>query len=102
MTNLNEAEKEKRTADTFYRLGIAFASELDQDKLLQLITDEATGLTGAAFGAFFHNHVNDKGESYLLYTLSGVPKESFEGFPMPRNTRIFAPTFEGTRTVRLD
>ncbi|HVG60190.1 MAG TPA: GAF domain-containing sensor histidine kinase [Hyalangium sp.] len=99
---LSEAEKEKRTAETFYRLGIAFASELDQDRLVQLITDEATGLTGAAFGAFFHNRINDKGESYLLYTLSGVPKDAFERFPMPRNTRIFAPTFTGTRTVRLD
>lgn len=100
--NLSEAEKEKRAAETFYRLGIAFASELDQDKLVQLITDEATGLTGAAFGAFFYNQTNDKGESYLLYTLSGAPKEAFERFPMPRNTRIFAPTFEGTRTVRLE
>ncbi len=100
--NFTEAEKERRAAETFYRLGIAFASELDQDKLVQLITDEATGLTGAAFGAFFHNRINDKGESYLLYTLSGAPREAFARFPMPRNTRIFAPTFDGTRTVRLD
>jgi signal transduction histidine kinase len=98
----SEAEKEKRTAETFYRLGIAFASELDQDRLVQLITDEATGLTGAAFGAFFHNRINDKGESYLLYTLSGVSRDAFAAFPMPRNTRIFAPTFTGTATVRMD
>ena len=99
---LSEAQKERRAAETFYRLGIAFASELDHDKLVQLVTDEATGLTGAAFGAFFHHRTNDKGESYFLYTLSGAPREAFERFPMPRNTRIFGPTFGGVRTVRLD
>jgi len=31
----------------------------------------------------------------MLYTLSGVPKEAFEGFPQPRATAIFAPTFHG-------
>ncbi|MFL5345126.1 MAG: GAF domain-containing protein [Hyalangium sp.] len=99
---LLQAEKEKRTAEILSRVGLAFASELDRDKLVQRVTDEATELTGAAFGAFFHNLVNDKGESYLLYTLSGVPREAFSRFPMPRNTRIFAPTFEGKRTMRLD
>ncbi len=101
-TALALAEQEKRTAETFSRLGLAFASELDRDKLLQRITDEATALTGAAFGAFFHNLINDKGESYLLYTLSGVPRELFAGFPMPRNTKVFGPTFGGQRTVRYD
>ena len=100
--SLVRAEKEKRTAEILSRLGLAFASELDRDKLVQRVTDEATELTGAAFGAFFHNFANDKGESYLLYTLSGVPREAFAKFPMPRNTRIFKPTFDGTRTMRLD
>jgi PAS domain S-box-containing protein len=99
---VRQTEKEKRTAEILSRVGLAFASELDRDKLVQRVTDEATELTGAAFGAFFHNLVNDKGESYQLYTLSGVPREAFSRFPMPRNTRIFAPTFEGKRTVRLD
>ncbi len=99
---LLRAEQEKRRAEMLSRLGLAFSSELDRDKLLQRITDEATTLTGAAFGAFFHNLINDKGESYLLYTLSGAPREAFEKFPLPRNTPIFRPTFEGTRTVRMD
>jgi PAS domain S-box-containing protein len=96
------AEKDKRTAEIYSRLGLAFASELDREKLVQRVTDEATELTGAAFGAFFQSLVNEKGESYYLYTLSGVPREAFERFPMPRKTRIFAPTFEGKATLRLD
>jgi PAS domain S-box-containing protein len=96
------AEKERRTAEILSRLGLAFASELDRDKLVQRVTDEATELTGAAFGAFFHSRLNEKGESYFLYTLSGVPRDAFERFPMPRKTRIFGPTFDGLATVRMD
>jgi PAS domain S-box-containing protein len=36
----------------------------------------------------------------MLYTISGVPREEFSKFPMPRNTEIFAPTFAGSGTVR--
>ena len=35
------------------------------------MTDEATAVTGARFGAFYYNVLDDKGESYTLYTLSG-------------------------------
>ena len=38
----------------------------------------------------------------MLYTLSGVERSAFERFPMPRNTDIFAPTFNGEGIVRLD
>jgi signal transduction histidine kinase len=40
--------------------------------------------------------------SYWLYTLSGVPREAFEKFPMPRETEVFAPTFRGEGVVRSD
>ncbi|MEA2336079.1 MAG: hypothetical protein QOE82_86, partial [Thermoanaerobaculia bacterium] len=76
------------------------SGELDLEKLVQAITDAATDLTGAQFGAFFYNVVDEAGESYTLYTISGVPREAFSKFPMPRNTEIFAPTFAGVGTVR--
>jgi light-regulated signal transduction histidine kinase (bacteriophytochrome) len=34
--------------------------------------------------------------------LSGVPREAFENFPMPRNTHVFGPTFRGEGAVRSD
>jgi signal transduction histidine kinase len=37
----------------------------------------------------------------MLFTLSGAPREAFSRFPMPRNTAIFAPTFQGAGIVRL-
>ncbi|HEY0710305.1 MAG TPA: ATP-binding protein, partial [Polyangia bacterium] len=68
----------------------------------QALTDAATEITDAQFGSFFYNVVNDRGESYTLYTLSGAPPEAFANFPMPRNTAIFGPTFRGDGVVRLE
>ena len=69
---------------------------------MQSFTDEATRLAGAQFGAFFYNLVDEQGESYTLYTISGVARSAFERFPLPRNTDLFGPTFRGERIIRLD
>lgn len=78
------------------------SEELDINKILQKVTDSTTQLTGAKFGAFFYNTVNEDGESYMLYTLSGAPRSAFEKFGMPRNTAVFHPTFSGHGVVRVD
>jgi PAS domain S-box-containing protein len=82
--------------------GAAIASELDLQTVVQIVTDAATKLCGAKFGAFFYNTTDDRGESYVLYTLSGAPREAFEKFGMPRNTLVFHPTFAGESIVRSD
>jgi signal transduction histidine kinase/PAS domain-containing protein len=101
---LAEAERaireEARLVETLQRIGSTLAAELDLTTVVQTVTDEATRLTGAQFGAFFYNVLNDRGESYMLYTISGVPREHFSKFPMPRNTRVFAPTFHGEGIMR--
>jgi PAS domain S-box-containing protein len=76
------------------------AGRLDLDAVVQRITDAATELTGAHFGAFFYNVIRTDGEAYTLYAISGVPRALFDKFPMPRNTAVFAPTFAGTGIVR--
>ena len=81
--------------------GILLAAERDLQKIVQAATDTAREFSGAAFGAFFHNVVDDHGESYLLYTLSGALPDAFAKFPMPRNTAMFAATFSGEGTVRV-
>lgn len=95
-------ETETRTLETINRLSVAAAAELDLRTLVQALTDDATALTGAQFGAFFYNVLDERGEAYTLYTLSGVPAEAFAGFPLPRNTPVFEPTFRGEAVVRLD
>jgi signal transduction histidine kinase/DNA-binding response OmpR family regulator len=94
--------EETRRLETLNRTGAALAAELNLDRLVQMVTDAAVELTGAKFGAFFYNLINDQGESYTLYTLSGAPREAFEKFPMPRNTAVFDPTFRGEGIVRSD
>jgi PAS domain S-box-containing protein len=79
------------------------ASELDRDTIVQRVTDAATGLTGAEFGAFFYNVTDaQSGQQYLLYALSGAPREAFANFPNPRATSLFGPTFRGEGIVRID
>ena len=84
------------------RTGAAVAAELNIGSVVQTVTDACTELVGAQFGAFFYNVVDANGASYRLYALSGVDRETFDTFPMPRNTTVFAPTFSGTGIVRSD
>ena len=75
-------------------------AQLDLERVVQVITDIAREITGAALGAFFYN-VHDEGwESYRLYTISGAPLEAFARFPQPRNTAVFGPAFRGEASVR--
>jgi PAS domain S-box-containing protein len=94
--------REKERLEILNRIGSQLASELDLDTLVQAATDAGVALTGAQFGAFFYNVVNQQGESYMLYALSGVPREAFSRFPMPRNTAVFHPTFAGEGVIRSD
>jgi PAS domain S-box-containing protein len=88
--------------ETVNQLGQTLAGELDLHNLVDAVTQAATEICDARFGAFFYNVANDDGESYMLYALSGVPRSAFAHFPMPRNTDIFSPTFKGEGTVRID
>lgn len=97
-----EVAEERRALEILNRAGSALAAEPDVHKLVQIVTDAGVELTRAEFGAFFYNVLNDKGESYMLYTLSGAPLEAFSKFPMPRNTGVFGPTFKGEGIVRSD
>ena len=100
---LLEAERAAREeSEVIRRIGQIISAELDLHKIVQAVTDASTEITGAQFGAFFYNVLNQKGESYMLYTLSGVPYEAFSNFPMPRATQLFGPTFRGEGTLRSD
>jgi PAS domain S-box-containing protein len=96
------AAEERRALEILNRAGSALARETDLNRLVQIVTDAGVELSGAEFGAFFYNVLNEEGESYMLYTLSGAPIEAFSKFPMPRNTEVFAPTFNGEGIVRSD
>jgi PAS domain S-box-containing protein len=97
-----ELAEQKLVLEALNRTSLLVAAEHDLQQLVQTVTDAGVAIIGAAFGAFFYNVLNDAGESYMLYTISGVPRESFSKFPMPRNTAVFDPTFRGEGVVRSD
>lgn len=98
----SELITQKRLLETLNRTAASVAAELNLEAMVQLVVDAAVALTGAQFGAFFYNVFKDTGEAYTLYTISGVPRENFSKFPMPRNTKVFDPTFRGDGIVRSD
>ncbi len=97
---IRELQAEAAILDLMHSVGRELTAQLDLGRMVQDATDAATKATGAAFGAFFYNLVDELGESYTLYTISGVPREAFARFPMPRNNAVFAPTFDGVGTFR--
>ena len=103
-----QKEAENTIVQYVYRLeminntGKTLAAELDINEILQKTTDATTKLCGATFGAFFYNKTDSKGESHLLYALSGAPKEAFEKFGMPGNIDVFKIAFSGQAVLRSD
>ena len=94
--------EETRMLELLNETGAVLASQLDIRALLEAVTDAATELSGAQFGAFFYNTTDENGDAYQLFTLSGVPREAFERFGHPRATPLFAPTFHGESSIRCD
>ena len=100
---LASAREHAANSEKLGEVGSLVTSTLDRDVIVQKVTDVATALTHAEFGAFFYNVTDPKsGDAYMLYTLSGAPREAFAKFPHPRATAVFAPTFHGEGPVRLD
>lgn len=102
MRAMSPAQDLQRKFELVVQTGLLLAKTSDLETIVQAATDAGRELCGAQFGAFFYNVINAQGESYLLYTLSGVEREKFSNFPMPRNTAVFAPTFNGEGIVRSD
>ena len=80
------------------RIGQLLSSELDGQRLVQAVTDEATKLTGASFGAFLE--VTEGADPYTLYAISGLSREAFSQFQMARKVRIFDTAFRKKEVVR--
>src|SRR4030095_4343372 len=84
------------------RIGQALIGQSDLRTLVQFVTDQATSLTEAQFGAFFYKVNDEPGEAYMLYALSGAPRSAFEKIPVPWNVELFGPAVNGKGIVRVD
>lgn len=95
-------EKYTRNLEMLNTVGKSISENLDVQGILQQVTDATTKLIGAGFGAFFYNNLDEEGNSFRLFTLSGAPRKIFEQMAMPRHTEMFLPTFVEKKVVRVD
>ena len=101
MRTKQELRQKAEALQIINNFGTVMSAELDLKKLVQAVTDAATELAGAQFGAFFYNMLDAGGGSYMLYALSGVDRRHFERLPLPRATALFGATFRGEAVIRV-
>lgn len=94
--------EQKQRLKILNRVARTIASNLDFERMVQAVTDIATTVSGAKFGIFLYNMVEDGPEALALYALSGAPREAFGNFGLQRNAALFAPIFRGEGPARSD
>jgi GAF domain-containing protein len=91
-------DRKNRLLESIDRVARAVTARLDLKEIVQEVTDAATEVTNASFGALLYNVVDERGQSFQLYTVSGAPADALASLALLRDTEIFA----GTGVVRLD
>ena len=92
--------EETRVLELLNSTGLAIAAQLDLQTLIQTVTDAATQLSGARFGAFFYNTTNQAGAPFELFAVSGATLEAIEKLDLPRISSSFDAPSRGTGIVR--
>jgi PAS domain S-box-containing protein len=99
---LLESERRAREeAEELFGVARTLAAERDLKKVVQHVTDAATRLISAKFGAFLQNISDGRGEELVLFTLTGAPREAFPDSDAPLSTAQFESMFRGVSAVRI-
>ena len=100
---LSLAQEHASITEKLNQVGSLVASALDTESVLQAVTDAATDVTNAEFGAFFSRDRESHGrDRYQLRALSGASIEGFSKLPYPSATALLGPTFRGESLIRVD
>lgn len=102
LRSLKAIKQNTENLEMLNSIGKVILEKLDVKVILQRVTDVTTKITGADFGAFFYNSINEEGEEFKLYTLAGASPEAFENIGMPRNSPVFDKTFNQREVLRSD
>nr|WP_255616956.1 HWE histidine kinase domain-containing protein [Aurantimonas sp. VKM B-3413] len=97
-----ELAEQTRLLDKLNATGRLIAAELDGEAVVNAVVGAARDLSGAAYGAFFYLKTGPGGERLRLHVLSGASAADFAALADPRDTEIFAPTFNQRKIVRSD
>ena len=98
----SELMDEKRVVETLHSIGTGVVTELDLNRVAQLVTDAAVTAVGAEFGAFFYNVLDASGERHLLYSLSGVAAFRVRGLPDAAQHADLRADVQRLRVMRID
>jgi hypothetical protein len=70
LTERKRAEQQlpdrNQTLEILNGVSSTLLAELDLEKIVQSVTDAGRQVSGAAFGAFFYNVKNERGDAYML------------------------------------
>jgi PAS domain S-box-containing protein len=98
--DISERKRADIEREKLHEVGAIVSATLDRSTIVQAVTDIATQLTEAEFGAFLYDTVNEHGESHQRYTISGAPHEALAIFPKLRDTELVAATLGRAAIVR--
>jgi len=97
-----EIREQKEILEILNRAGRLLSAELNLERLVQGVTDAATEVCGAQFGALFYDAPDEEGGIQRLGAFSGPSREVFARFPDPAGFEALAPAFRGESVVRVD
>ncbi|HEY7285376.1 MAG TPA: PAS domain S-box protein [Vicinamibacterales bacterium] len=106
ITSLKEVDAERvrlarenaAVTEQLNRVGAIVVSDLNRDSVVQAVTDAATELTDAEFGAFFYGIADEATEERTLWAVCGAPKDAFAVAPVTRDAALF----EQSGVARID
>ncbi len=81
-------------------VGTAIAAALQLEPMVQVVTDAATELTGAAYGVFVSAMTDAHGEAAPFTTVSSAGRADLGTMPTPRVGAPFGPVLQGETMVR--
>ncbi|MDB5937047.1 MAG: two-component hybrid sensor and regulator [Massilia sp.] len=94
--------EESNVLELLNSTGSALSRQRDLRSLLQTVSDAATGISGARFGAFIYNGTDSAGEPFTLHAVSGASSDEFARFGQPGASTTIAPILGGEGVVRVD
>jgi signal transduction histidine kinase len=97
-----ELANERETLTRLDEVAQRIVGQREISSLVQVVSDAATELTGAQFGAFFYQVTDPhSGESAMAAAVTGATRAAFDKLGLSRKQGVFTATFDGKGPVRI-
>jgi signal transduction histidine kinase len=97
-----QVRKRNRVLEVLNRTGSILAAELDLEKVVQLVTNAGTEITGAQFGAFIRKQKNEKSEGMVVQAFAGTDRVAVDTLTSAENQDYLSHVLRGDGIVRID